>query len=172
VNLCKQKKKIHFWNHNLSADKKSILLAPYLVVFHRTRIQGLLLYGDQFLFEDGIGRTKRLPCAQFQHWNVSPYIQKRTLRHTLTWNKVFYEFLVNSFRDAPGLSFVLSQQFRVMNGHNNYPIAQEAWQAVIQPKAKILMAMVVSNNRKPRSCPDPSCSGRVTFTLERPTNIW
>ena len=100
------------------------------------------------------------------------HIQKRTLRHTLTWSKVFYEFLVNSFRDAPGLSFVLSQQFRVMNGYNNYPITQEAWQAVIQPKAKIIMAMVVSNTRKLGSCPDPSCSGRVTFTLERVTYIW
>jgi hypothetical protein len=49
----------------------SVLLAPYLAAFYRTKIPGLLLYGDQFLFEDGIGRIKRLPCAQFQHWNVS-----------------------------------------------------------------------------------------------------
>ncbi|PMD14458.1 hypothetical protein NA56DRAFT_664780 [Hyaloscypha hepaticicola] len=129
------------------------LLAPYLIVFYRTRIHGLLLYGDQFLFEDGIGRMKRLPCAQFQHWNV------------------FYDFLVKSFRDAPGLSLVLTQQFRVMNGYNNYPITQEAWQAVVQPKAKITMAMVVAQGRNFGSCGDPSCSGRVTLTPKTATCI-
>jgi hypothetical protein len=44
-----------------------MLLAPYLIAFHKSTIQELLLYGDHFLFEDAIERIKRLPCNQFQH---------------------------------------------------------------------------------------------------------
>ncbi|KAF4625253.1 hypothetical protein G7Y89_g12917 [Cudoniella acicularis] len=48
----------------------SILLAPYLTALYRHSIGHLLLYGDHFLFEDAIGRIKRLPCAQFQFWSM------------------------------------------------------------------------------------------------------
>jgi hypothetical protein len=48
-----------------------MLLAPYLIAFYRNIVQGFIQYGDHFLFEDAIGRVKRLPCAQFQYWNVS-----------------------------------------------------------------------------------------------------
>jgi len=47
-----------------------MLLAPYLLTFYRNTIHGLLQCGDHFLFEDAIGRIKRLPCAQFQYWDV------------------------------------------------------------------------------------------------------
>jgi hypothetical protein len=47
-----------------------MLLVPYISIFYKNTIQHLILYGDHFLFEDAIGRVKRLPCAQFQHWNV------------------------------------------------------------------------------------------------------
>ncbi|KAH8754450.1 hypothetical protein BGZ57DRAFT_958311 [Hyaloscypha finlandica] len=77
------------------------------------------------MFEDAIGRTKKLLCTQFQHWDI------------------FYEFLVNSFQDTPGLLLVRTERFRVMNGYNGYLISRDAWPAVIQPKSKIVMAMVL-----------------------------
>jgi hypothetical protein len=54
----------------LCIDNTRMLLAPYLIAFYRNTVQGLMLYGDHFLFEDAVGRIKRLPCIQFQHWNV------------------------------------------------------------------------------------------------------
>jgi hypothetical protein len=48
-----------------------LLLAPHLVAFYQYSVQHIQ-YGDYFLFEDAVGRVKRLPCAQFQQWNVRP----------------------------------------------------------------------------------------------------
>lgn len=105
-----------------------MLLAPYLVSFSRIKIPGFLQYGDYFVFEDAIGRIKRLPCAQFQHWHM------------------FHGFLIDSFQDAPSLSFVLNERFRVMNQYNDFPIARESWRAVIQPKSKFTMAIILDSD--------------------------
>jgi hypothetical protein len=52
----------------------SSLLAPYIVALYSGWIRMLMLHSDRFLFEDALGRIKRLPCAEFQHWDVSLYI--------------------------------------------------------------------------------------------------
>jgi hypothetical protein len=48
-------------------DSIRTLLAPNMIAFYRNMGRGLLQYGDHFLFEDALGRIKKLPCAQFQH---------------------------------------------------------------------------------------------------------
>jgi hypothetical protein len=132
-----------------------MLLAPYLTLFYQNSIQYLMLYGDHFLFEGSIGRIERLACAQFQHW------------HT------FYDFLVRSFRGEPGFNFVLAERFVVMNGYNDYPITKEAWQAVIQPESKVVMAMTLEGTvARQRRCADHSCPGRVSFQSANTTRIW
>jgi hypothetical protein len=55
---------------HLYTDSIRMLLAPYMIAFYRNIGRGLLQYGDHFLLEDALGRIKKLPCAQFQHWNV------------------------------------------------------------------------------------------------------
>ncbi|KAF4633396.1 hypothetical protein G7Y89_g4717 [Cudoniella acicularis] len=131
-----------------------ILLAPYMIAFYRNTVQRFIQYGDYFLFEDAIGRIKRLPCAQFQHWDI------------------FYDFLINSFQHKPGLSLVLTERFMVLNKYNNYPITRDAWRAVIQPKSKVIMAMILNSKLvKQGRCVDPSCSGRVSFSTSRTTLI-
>ncbi|CZR68162.1 uncharacterized protein PAC_18061 [Phialocephala subalpina] len=123
-----------------------LLLAPYLIVFHRNLIQPLLMGGDHFLFEDAIGRMKRLPCMQFQHWDI------------------FYTFLLDSFRDSPGLSWVISERFMVMNRYNNYPINRKLWRALIQPNYKVAMSMLLDfKNIRHGRCADPGCPGRIKF---------
>ncbi|CZR69364.1 uncharacterized protein PAC_19264 [Phialocephala subalpina] len=131
-----------------------MLLAPYLIAFYRIKVQGSLQYDDHFMFEDAIGRIKRLPCAQFQHWTE------------------FYDFLLESFKDAPGLSLVLDERFRVMNRYNDYSISKEAWRAVIQPKSKITMAMILDTKVVTQGrCIDLLCSGRVSFPTTGTTSI-
>jgi hypothetical protein len=49
---------------------ESILLAPYLIALYKNSLGNLLIYGDHFIFEDAVGRVKKLPCAQFQFWKV------------------------------------------------------------------------------------------------------
>jgi hypothetical protein len=56
----------------------------------------------------------------------------------------------------------------MMNGYNDYPINRQAWAAVIQPKTKITMSMILhSSVVKKGRCADPSCSGRVSFTTAK-----
>jgi hypothetical protein len=114
VNLCKQKSFIYFWNYNHFTNKNSILLAPYLIVFYWIRIHGLLLYGDQFLFEDGIGRMKRLPCAQFQHWNVSHSYSKM---YTETYINIEQGVLRVSSQQLPRCSRILVRPQSAISGH-------------------------------------------------------
>jgi purine nucleoside phosphorylase len=57
-----------------------------------------------------------------------------------------------------------------MNGYNDYLVTRDAWSAVIQPKSKFVMAIVLDNMVvKHGSCVDPSCSGRVLLTAAKPT---
>jgi hypothetical protein len=57
-----------------------MLLTPYLIAFYQNTVHRLLQYGDHFLFEDAIGRVKRLPCAQFQHWGCMCFFVDAELR--------------------------------------------------------------------------------------------
>jgi len=41
-----------------------------MMAFYRNIGRSLMQYSDHFLFEDALGRIRKLPCAQFQHWNV------------------------------------------------------------------------------------------------------
>jgi len=106
--------------------------------------------------------------------SLCPQLISAKLGWSVTHNKAFYDFLIDSFQDTPGLSLVLAQRFRVMNGYNDYPISPGTWRAVIQPKTKITMAMLVLNSNvvKEGKCADPSCSGGVSFTIENPTCVW
>jgi len=45
---------------------------PYMAAIYKYSIRPRLLFGDLFLFEDALGRTARLPCSQFPHWEVWP----------------------------------------------------------------------------------------------------
>jgi hypothetical protein len=143
-----------------------------MIVFYKNTIYHLLQYGDHFLFEDSIGRFKRLPCVQFQDWKV-----RTSIMNIATCAKkdgqIFHEFLINSFQDSPGLSLVLRERFMVMNGYNNQPISRKSWRAVIQPKCKITMAMVLDDTRaKQGKCVDPLCSGQVKFSTANRNVIW
>lgn len=108
--------------------------------------------------------------------SVNP-IHRSQISWLLTYGKVFYKFLLDSFHDAPGFSLVLAplaQRFKVMNGYNDYPISPEVWRAVIQPNTKIAMAMLVLNGNvvKHGSCANALCPGKVSFTNENQTCIW
>ncbi|KAF4630021.1 hypothetical protein G7Y89_g8132 [Cudoniella acicularis] len=114
-----------------------------LVAALLSSVNHLMLFGDHFLFEDALGRMTKLPCSQFQHW------------------KVFYTFLTDSFSKSPGISYVLQQHFRVMNGYNNVIVDQDNWRAAIQPKAKMAMYMLLDKHFQGGKCPLPSCEGVV-----------
>lgn len=47
-----------------------VIAAPYLLVMYKNSVGRLMLAGDNFTFEDALGRMTRLPCSQFQEWNV------------------------------------------------------------------------------------------------------
>ncbi|KAH7364658.1 hypothetical protein BKA65DRAFT_142867 [Rhexocercosporidium sp. MPI-PUGE-AT-0058] len=122
-----------------------IIVAPYLLAMFNGSIGRLMLAGDHFTFEDALGRMTRLPCSQFQDW------------------KNFYDFLTESFANSPGLDYVIRHQFRVLNGFNNVVIHQEHWNASIQPKAKMVMSMLLKHRVLGKACPLSSCKGVVAL---------
>ncbi|KAL5320495.1 hypothetical protein ACEPPN_011301 [Leptodophora sp. 'Broadleaf-Isolate-01'] len=122
-----------------------VIAAPYLLVMYKNSVGRLMLAGDNFTFEDALGRMTRLPCSQFQEWNN------------------FYDFLTKSFANSPGLDYVIRQQFRVLNRYNNVVIHQEHWNAAIQPKARMVMSMLLQHRVLGKACPLLSCKGVVAL---------
>jgi hypothetical protein len=59
-----------------------------------------------------------------------------------------------------------------MNGYNSYPISAEAWQAVIQPRAKVIMSMIVDELLEEGRCVNILCSGRITPTSDKDQLVW
>jgi hypothetical protein len=87
--------------------------------------------------------------------------------------KVFYNFLVDSFRDSPGSALVLSKRFMVMNGYNNLAISADSWRTSIQPKSKVTMTMVLAGLEvRQGRCVDPTCSGRVDIRPKSAVRTW
>jgi hypothetical protein len=154
-------------------DRFRMLLAPYLIAFCRSTLPRFLLCGDRFLFEDAVGRKKWLPCTQFQYWEVGIKSPHLIIENNNEDIQIFYEFLSTSFRNTPGLKLVLAQSFLVQNGYNGHPITQHTWRAVIQPKSKIIMSMLLEYQAiRQGRCADPLCSGRISFIDEDTTRIW
>ncbi|KAG4439656.1 hypothetical protein IFR05_004853 [Cadophora sp. M221] len=122
-----------------------MIAAPYLLAMYKSSVGRLMLAGDHFTFEDALGRMTRLPCSQFQEWNN------------------FYDFLTESFANSPGLSYVVGRHFRVLNGYNNVVIHQGHWNAAIQPKAKMVMSMLLQHRVLGKACPLSSCKGVVAL---------
>jgi hypothetical protein len=91
--------------------------------------------------------------------------------------QTFYSFLKSSFRGCPGLERILTEEFKVLNGYNGAIIHQNIWQLVIQPKAKINIAMVVRGHRlhdrlHEERCPTWSCEGRIFLSSINGQGIW
>jgi len=65
-------------------------------------------------------------------FHIGKYNHLTTSLAIIHLKQIFYTFLTDTFRDSPGLNFVLTEQFRVMNGYNNAIIDQQSWEVAIQ----------------------------------------
>jgi hypothetical protein len=60
-----------------------------------------------------------------------------------------------------------------MNGYNGAIIDQQFWQAVIQPKAKVTMAMLLQSSYVHEGiCPSQNCKGKLLLTTNNLFSIW
>lgn len=61
----------------------------------------------------------------------------------------------------------------VLNGYNEVPINKKSWRAVIQPKSRVVMAiMLESVSVKKGKGASPSCPGEVDFGNDDVTRVW
>lgn len=87
----------------------------------------LALLGDNILFEDALGRRKRLPCEFFSNWNV------------------FESFVTDRFQewDFPGGKHVNTGLYSLFDLESGQRIESDPWKAFIRPKRKIAMSMIL-----------------------------
>jgi hypothetical protein len=59
-----------------------------------------------------------------------------------------------------------------MNGYNNAVVDQYSWEGAIQPKAKIIMSMLLEQPLKGSKCPLPSCNGVILLDKKNISGNW
>ena len=101
--------------------------------------------GDQFHFEDVLGRTKNLPYEYFRHWEV------------------FESMLRCEFRGFPGEAKVLQGQYLLLGSTlEKDQIDKDAWRQRVFPGSRVKMSILMQDLGVTSGfCPRPSCNGRV-----------
>ena len=101
--------------------------------------------GDQFHFEDVLGRTKTLPYEYFRHWEV------------------FESMLRCEFKGFPGEAKVLQGQYLLLDSTlEKNEIDRDAWRQRVFPGSRVKMSVLMQHlGATSGSCPRPSCNGRV-----------
>jgi hypothetical protein len=102
-------------------------------------------------------------------FHIGRYDHLTTSLAIIHLKQIFYTFLTDSFRDSPGLNFVLTKKIRIINGYNNEIIDQHNWEVAIQPAAQITMSILLRQLLKGEKSPLPAC-GR-TILLDK-TKRW
>ncbi|PVH86310.1 hypothetical protein DL98DRAFT_582889 [Cadophora sp. DSE1049] len=136
----------------LQKSLQEVLLIPFFAALYQKFLIGakripLLMIGDRFSFEDALGRTQLLSCADFQSW------------------KIFRAFLEISFEGLLGFSYVVQSRFEIMNAFNGAVINESFWRAILQLKTKLIVAVILAVKLKgPGYCPTENCTGKVSFS--------
>ena len=104
-----------------------------------------LVHGDQFHFEDVLGRTKALPYEYFRHWDV------------------FESMLRCEFKGVPGEAKVLQGQYLLINSTSEKDqIDRDVWQQRVFPGTKVKMSVLLQNLAATSGvCPRPNCNGKL-----------
>ena len=119
---------LYLFSHGLWRLLRQIfaLIAGYLSALS-SGSPALTLLGDNIIFEDALGRSKRLPCDFFRSWGV------------------FESFLTDRFQewDFPGGKHVNTGLYSLFDKESGELIQSDRWKSVVRPRKKIVMSMIL-----------------------------